>query len=157
MFTEEDKCHHSILPLSSSSPFFIYWAWCHILRKGYEYMRSICWIRWGQPSQLRHLQDACVVPAAHSSLAGWCEEQKKAWMCNHCSPAAVTSLCFKMQSHTNYCDENGLYCSQNQPRAQDNQCWTKRRQIYILRNNGPICLERKEYFKSQLTSSLVFQ
>lgn len=28
---------------------------------------------------------------------------------------------------------------------------------YVLRNNGKICLERKEYFKSELANPLVFQ
>lgn len=64
--------------------------------------------------------------------------KKKPWLCKHCSAAAIKSLYFqhyfqhksKMKSHTSCCDADGLYCSQNQPRARDNQCWTKRRQMY---------------------------
>ena len=36
-------------------------------------------VSWGQPSQLCPLPAPCAPPA--SSLVGWCEEQKRPWLC----------------------------------------------------------------------------
>ena len=92
MVTWEDKHHRSEHPPLSFFPSFICWAWCHMVW-------NIPLVSWGQLSRLCPLPASCAPPA--SSLVGWGEEQKRPWLCKHCSAVTKTSLCYQHCFSTN--------------------------------------------------------